>query len=447
MGNTSGLKIRLDRYTFDDFIKTVMVFGWGKIKQESQEQIQTKSTVSINEIDSLLATHKEEKRNQIITKSKPLFSEIQRELSAIYKIIEHLQNDSLKVDDIEKILRVIVVRAKTDVIDVISKESKKTLPQVSTYDDVLKTSDETSYTLKKIGDVLGKNTRVIHVFAKKYAQDLKDHLERVTQNHAFVTKMIGDYSALDASSGLIKDMISKISAATQDIQYTTNHVSILRDSYNTSQSLYSTTQTKITELRSSSKHLEFLELKNKIKQIKSQEELLDKEIDDEFSKVSRPLGKYVYVTSLDKSLKAILERLVQRPSQVIATESKESIVLILESCMRGILSGTVSVKETDKSVDQITNLIRMLDSLVSKKNNVLSQIQEIEKKSISLDNKDLELLEKQLTKSKSDSEDAQLKIKNLESEIAQKIMQKEKLIKDLQSSLERVLGVKYEVML
>lgn len=423
-----------------------MVFGWGKKKQENQEQAQTKNTISLHDIDGLLSKHKEEKRQQIVTKSKPLLSEIQIELGSIYKIIDHLQQDNLKVDDIEKILRVIVIRAKTEVIDIISKESKKTIPQVSTYDDVLKASDAISHTLKKIGDVLGKNTRVIHVFAKKYAQELKDHLASLTESHAFLTKLIGDYSTLESTSDTIQNMATKIAESVQDLKDTTHHIETLRGSYDAAQQLSNSTQKQIADVRASPEHSAFLETKSKLEQIKSQEESLDKEIDDEFSKVSRPLGKYVYVTSLDKALKSVLEKMVERPSKVIGVERKESIIMILESCMKGILSGTVSVKETDKSVDQITHLISGLDSLISKKSKILAQIQEIEKQSTGFDGKHLESLEKQLAKSKFDSDDAQSKIKNLESELAQKTTQKEKLVHDLESSLERIFGTKYELV-
>lgn len=422
-----------------------MVFGWGKKKQDDSQQVQTKSTLSLNEIDSILEAKKDEMRKKIATHSKPLFSEIQNELNSIYKIIDHLKNDDLKVDDIEKILRVIVVRAKTEVIDIISKESTKTLPQVSTYDDVIKTADAASYTLKKIGDVLGKNSRVIHVFAKKYAQDLKDHLALVTKNHAVIAKMLTDYSLLESSSNSIKDALSKISNSSLETQDIENHISKLKESYDSFQKIHDQTQKQIEEMHASTEYVQSLDLQNKIRQIRSQEALLDKEIDDEFSKISRPLGKYVYVTSLDKPLKSILERLAERPSQVVAAESKESILTILESCMKGIVSGTVSVKETDKSVDQITNLMSGLDVFISKKNSIKSQILEIEQQNTTFDYKKLEMLEKQLAKSRSDSEDAQSKIKNLNSELEQKTAQKQKLVMDLESSLEKLLGTKYDL--
>ncbi|NDB46625.1 MAG: hypothetical protein EB163_04960 [Nitrososphaeria archaeon] len=420
-----------------------MVFGWGKKKQDSPE-LATKTILSLDEISSVLSKHKEEQKKQIVTKSKPLLSEINGELDSIYKIIDHLKNDTLKVEDIEKILQVIVVRAKTEVIDVISKESKKPIPNVSTYDDLLKASEASSHTLKKIGDVLGKNSRVIHVFAKKYAQSLKDHLALVTKNNTILTKMLSDYSALEDSCDSILNMVSKIQDASQEHQSTERHMTSLGDSHDSAQKLYESTQKQISDLQSSPEYQSYLEKEDKIKQIKAQEEKLNKEIDDEFSKISRPLGKYVYVTSLDKALKSILEKMVERPSQVIGAEPKESIITILESCMKGIVSGTVSVKEADKSVDQITAMISGLDTMISKKNSITSQLQQIEGSS-KFDIRILESLQKQLAKAKSDHEDAQTKIKNLESEKTQNTTQKEKTRQDLESLLHRILGVKYEV--
>lgn len=439
---------RFDRYTFDySGITPEMVFGWGKKKQEESDAIsQKKHTLRLDEIESVLSTLKEEKRKKITTQSKPLFSEIQEELNSIYKIIDHLKNDDLKVDDIEKILRVLVVRSKTEVIDVITKESKKSLPAVSNYEDVLKTADAASHTLKKIGDVLGKHSRIIHVFAKKYAQDLKDHLERVTENNTRMTKMLSDYSSLESSSNMIRELARKIIESSQDLKEIDHHITKLHESKNASESSCQAAQKQLTEIRSSPEHAGFLQLQDKTRQVKSQEEKLDKEIDDEFSKVSRPLGKYVYVTSLDKSLKSILERLVERPSAVIMSENKDSIVMILESCMKGIVSGTVSVKETDKSVDHITSIISSLDVMISKKNGIKIQIQDLEKQIAKFDYNKLESLEKQLAKSKSDMEDSESKIQTLQSELAQKTVQKQKLVSDLESALER-LGTKYQIML
>jgi hypothetical protein len=423
-----------------------MVFGWNKKNQESSEQkTQSGQDLRISEISQVLAKHKEAKQKKILEQTKTLFEEMRKELGSIYGIISHLKDDSLKVDDIDKTLKVLVVRSKAEVIEVISKESQKQLPQVKNYDDVVRTAEVASHTLKKIGDVLGKHSRVIHVFAKKYAQDLKVHLEHVTKNHNMISGMIGQITSLESSSAMIQDKAAKLVRTSQDIVDKTRHIAKLKESYGDAEVVASLTQQQISDVFSSPTFAKFLEYQEKIKQVEARESKLNKEIDDEFSKISRPLGKYVYVTSLEKPLKSLLERLVENPSGTIL-ENKASIVTILESCMKGILSGTVSVKETDKSVEHITHTLSLLDGFIARKNEIHAQLQDLQKMLQTFDISQIETLERRLTKAKFDMEDAKTKIANLESELQQQAEQKQKLFEDLERSLEQILGIKYRIL-
>ncbi|HXG73306.1 MAG TPA: hypothetical protein VNK44_00610 [Candidatus Nitrosotenuis sp.] len=425
-----------------------MVFGWGKKRQQDVDESETKTAASsqlkLEEIDAILLEKKNQLKAEIVRKTKPLFEEIRRELDSIYAIIDHLKSDDLKVDDIDKTLRVLVVRSKAEVIDVISKESKKTLPSASSYDEVIKAAEMASHTLKKIGDVLGKHSRVIHVFAKKYANDLKAHLELITKDHGAMSKMISDYNSLESDSMEIIEKAKKVQNTHKEINEKIAHLNRLQESFLELERASKATQQQIADIFESSQYKKFMQYRDEINRLMAQESKLNKEIDDEFTKISRPLGKYVYVTSLEKPLKIILERLLQNPSGTIS-ENKDATVTILESCMKGIMSGSVSVKETDKAVDHITNIISLLDGFVSKKNALKSQLEELQKK-LSIFNLDnLENLERQLAKSKSDSEDAKLKIKKLEDDLKHLMAQKDALVSQLEDSLERLLKTRYAI--
>jgi chromosome segregation ATPase len=257
--------------------------------------------------------------------------------------------------------------------------------------------------------------------------------------------MIAEITSMDASAAMIKDKAAKITSTSQNISDGTRHIAKLKESYGDSEVVASMTQQQISNIFSSPTFAKFLECQEKIKQVEAKETGLNKEIDDEFSKISRPLGKYVYVTSLEKPLKAMLERLVASPSGVIM-ESKASIVTILESCMKGILSGAVSVKETDKSVDQITHIISLLDGFIKQKNEFQAQLEDLKKNVETIDMRQIEALEKRLAKAKSDKDDAKLKIANLESELKQQTGQKQTLHAELERMLEQILGTKYQVL-
>jgi hypothetical protein len=319
-----------------------MVFGWGKKKDNAQEQISKQDQIiHLSEIESILQQKKHEKQNLAIRRTKPLFEQIQKETELIGKIISQLKSDDLKVDDIDKTLKVLVVRSKAEVIEIISKESQKTLPEVSSYDDLVRASGVSSHILKKIGDVLGKHSRVIHVFAKKYAQDLKAHLELITTNQSAISKHIHDISSFDASALTIKNTTEKILQLSNEITGKTQHIDKLKEFQKECVDTINLTEQKVASMRSSPQFAKFLECQKQIKQIVTQQDDLNKEINDEFSKISRPLGKYVYVTSLEKPFKVMLERLIVNHADAISSENKDAIVTILESCMKGIMSGPV----------------------------------------------------------------------------------------------------------
>ncbi|MEM3064719.1 MAG: hypothetical protein QW177_05030 [Candidatus Nitrosotenuis sp.] len=427
-----------------------MVFGWGKKRQQDVDESETKTAargqLKLEEIDAILLEKKNQLKAEIVRKTKPLFEEIRRELDSIYAIIDHLKSDDLKVDDIDKTLRILVVRSKAEVIDIISKESKKTLPSASSYDEVIKAAEMASHTLKKIGDVLGKHSRVIHVFAKKYANDLKAHLELITKDHGAMSKMISDYNSLESDSMEIIEKAKKVQNTHKEINEKIAHLNRLQESFLDLERTSKTTQQQIADIFESPQYKKFMQYRDEINRLMDQESKLNKEIDDEFTKISRPLGKYVYVTSLEKPLKIILERLLQNPSGTIL-ENKDATVTILESCMKGIVSGSVSVKETDKAVDHITNIISLLDGFVLKKNALKSQLEELQKKLSIFDLDNLENLERQLAKSKSDSEDTKLKIKKLEDDLKHQMAQKDAFVSQLEDSLERLLKTRYAIRL
>ncbi|MFI5417206.1 MAG: hypothetical protein ACHQW9_04055, partial [Nitrososphaerales archaeon] len=301
-----------------------MVFGWNKKKTEKEEGQSHNSSskeIKLNQIDAILSDKKNSKQKHLIKNTTPLFSNIQNELNSILKIIDHLSNDNLKIDDIDNQLKIIVTRSKTEVITIVSKEAKVRMPQLETFDDVEKATEIASQALKKIGDVLGKNSRVIHVFAKKYAQDLKDHLATINTNYMSILQLVSNYTKFESDESLIKEKTNKIIDMNQTINDKNMQIPKLKATHDGLVSSITALKSQTDSLKSSPQHTKYLEIKNQIEQNKKEENNLRKEIDEEFSKISRPLGKYVYVTSLEKPLKLLMEELIQDPAKTITTQN------------------------------------------------------------------------------------------------------------------------------
>jgi hypothetical protein len=421
-----------------------MVFGWGKKKEEKHDEIQEQK-ITLSDVPGLIQKHKQTKQEEALQGAKPRFETIKKELESISSIINQLESDNLKLDDVDTRLKVIVVRGKTEVVETISKEANYMMPKIDSYEAVVKCADSISHVLKKIGDVLGKNTRIIHIFAKKYAQDLKMHLETITVNHDAIFRLIKEVDAITSAESVIKEKKEKYAVTVSEISEKTSHVAKSKDLLQTLMAQAEELNNQIKAKTASQEYVQFLSVQNELKSALNEEAQIDKEIDDEFSKISRPLGKYVYVTSLEKPLKVLLEQLVRSPSKVLTKDSKGPIVTVLESCMKSVISGTVSVKENEKTVSQITHLISILDTLIERKIQKQNKISKIRQNLDVFDPDVLADLEKKLEVTREDIENTKSKINSLESEVEDMKRHSSEMLGDLMRLLHRTIGTKYVV--
>jgi len=95
-------------------------------------------------------------------------------------------------------------------------------------------------------------------------------------------------------------------------------------------------------------------LKNTLDEYVNEKSKIKNQINTQFTKISRPLSRYEYASSLDKDQKSILSNLVSEPFDVLTSANKDSIITILENIRKGISSGSISVKDVEKTSSQIT---------------------------------------------------------------------------------------------
>ena len=65
-----------------------------------------------------------------------------------------------------------------------------------------------------------------------------------------------------------------------------------------------------------------------------------------------------------------MESLIENPTNTITQESKSSIVEILEAVVKGVVSGNVSVKDSEKAIEQVEETITRLDEFLRLKDNL-----------------------------------------------------------------------------
>ena len=423
-----------------------MVFGWGKKKnQEPETSIQEEKKIKLSEIKSKIDEIQSLRAKTIITETKSFRKKIEEKLDEISKIIKELEQDNLHVDDIDKHLEILVVRGKKQVIDTIKKENSEKLPDIKSYDDVLALTELLTQRLKRIGDVLGRQSRVIHIFAKKYANKLKDHLAALNSDRSKMQTMIDKHTKLNDDAAQIIQKITNYDESKMKLKETEKRVTDMKNSIEEFEKKIDDTKKSIFKLKSGKEYSKYQETQKKLDSLSSEQNQIKSSIDFQFTKISRPLGRYEYGSSLEKPQKILMEKLVVNPFDVLTTENKNDIIKILSAVRKGVEGGTISVKDPEKSVASIDETIEMLDGFVKeileftdKKNNLQKELELFNKHELK-QNEDF------LGKTNLDKSDAESKIQSLEHEISEIKKSLPEILMDVEVRLRRIVSLKYQV--
>jgi len=424
-----------------------MVFGWGKKKKENQVEVAPlEKEIPLSEIKKTIDGILDLRTKTLVTEINSFRVQINPGLNELSKIAKQLEKDNLNVDDIDIHLRILVVRGKQQVISIIQKEATIELQEVKTYDDVLTFNEDISQILKKIGDILGRQSRVIHIFAKKYAAKLKNILSLLKSDKEEIHKLVNNHANFLQGISDISDELNEIDESKRSIDGKKNKISNFKNSIDDFANKIKKLTQEIDELKSTKEHNSFLDIKKKISNLSTEENNIKNEIESQFTKISRPLNKYSYVSSLEKHQKILMEKLLEHPSKELTFENKLDVVAILNSVRRAVESGSISIKDSVKTLNQIDETFEMLDPFINKVSEFNKKKHYLENELDVFDLNKLKQKESELEKTTNDKKDLESKIDMFERDIDETKKKIPTLIQDIEKIMRSVSSTRYTVV-
>ena len=426
-----------------------MVFGWGKKKEqveESESIVRKEKDVHIPEIKGILEDIQSLRTKTNIAEIKSFRKKIDTELKDLLKITKELEHDNLKVEDIDKHLEILVVRGKKQVIEIIKKEASEKLPEINSFDDVEALNILVKQILRRIGDILGRQSRVIHIFAKKYASKLKDQLKVLNSDRAEIQTLVDKHIKMKQDIEFILEKIQTHQQSNKTLLDTQTRISNLKKSIEKLDEEEKKTKQKISDFKSGKNYSEYLEAQKKLDSHLETKHEIKNLIDIQFTKISRPLGRYEYVSSLEKQDKILLEKLVNNPFDVLTTENKNVIIKILSAVHKGVEGGSISVKDSGKALSSIDETIETLDEFISNITRYNEAKNNLEKELGVYNINDLKQNENLLLKSSSEKTENISKIQKFENEISEIKQKLPQIIIDIEIKLQKLSSTKYNII-
>ena len=423
-----------------------MVFGWGKKKQEetSGGEILQNKEISLADVPKIISDLSALRKSQTLSEINNLRNKTAPLIEELMKIGNVLEKDDLNMDDVDKHLSIIVIRGKKQVIDMIKKDVVP-LPKISSFEDAEKLNSVLNLILKKVGDVLGRQTRVIHIFAKKYAHQLKENLAVMNSNHSEISDLLKNYGSTKSLSEETLDAINQIKNLKELRAEQSQKIKNITKNTITINEKISTLHNSIDKIKSSDNYKKYLALKNTLDEFVEQKSIIKTQINTQFTKISRPLGRYEYASSLDKDQKNILSNLVSEPIDVLSSNNYDSIILILENVRKGITSGSISVKDVEKTSLQITETEESLNGFIKLVSAYNEKYKQMQNDVTSLMPSDLLSLESDLTKTTLLNDESNLKSETFQGEIDEIDSKIPKLVLEIEGKLRQFSNTKYAI--
>jgi hypothetical protein len=426
-----------------------MVFGWGKKKLEENEinVIPKEKHILLSDVSDILEEISSVRTKTIMAEVKTFRNKIDSNRKTLLKITKELDGDTLNTEEIDHHLRRLVDRGKSDVLSIIKKECIKNLIEINSFDDVKAFSETVTKMLKRVGDSLGRQSNVIHIFAKKYAKRLKDDLRVMQSDNKEISVLVTNHIDLENKVEKITENIIEY----EQFQESLVALDVRKDNAEKNiQKLIEMNKNIIDEietLKNSKEYTAYLKIKEEINSFPSVRLEIKNQIDSQFANISRPMNKYIYISSLDKPQKKLLENLINNPIDVLTDENKDEIIQILEAVIKNVKSESISVKNIEKSLNQLNQTISLVGTFIDKINKCSQSKIDAENRLSIFNYANLEKLELDLSKSKNNKNDTESELESIELERDSITESMSESIKLIESALNQISAIHYVIEL
>ena len=429
-----------------------MVFGWSKKKKveydEPVENITSISqTIALDEIPKILDDIVILRKGTLAAEIKSHRNRIDPQREVLLKIANELSEDELDPDKLDPHFQIMVNRGKKEVISSIKKEFANPFPDINSPDDIMRFKKTSTAGIKKVGDMLGKHSRVIHIFAAKYAKKLTEDLKDLTEDLKDVDELIDNFNTTENSVQTINELLSSRNKTLEKISKQNSRMNELKSSINDKKEKTIKFGNEINAIKNSSDYKTYLDVKSQLSDCDSEEVKIRHHVNDEFTKISRPLGKFVHISSHDKELKDLTAKLASTPYDILDTDNISGIKKILDSIVIGIDSGSVSVKDISKSKDSVAEIKNLIPSLISIKEKFETKKHELIIKLENFDSKSLQTAENNLKREESDISDDSSKLKVFEDENLDLTHSLPTILHQIETNLKDVTSTSYTISL
>ncbi|CAN5487409.1 hypothetical protein BH18THE1_BH18THE1_16340 [soil metagenome] len=352
-------------------------FGFFKRKisdytQDKKSDANFSQTVSDDELLKILDKKKKSIEKDLSADLEPARNSVLACLDRLRKAADELEKQEIKVESPQ--FESLINTSKNILITSIKKESFIESSEINSYEDAAKFKNNLELLINRFGQVGDSHNRILTEFMHKQINKLKSEFDNLSQLLKDVKKILS-----------IKETeINKCIACKEDLILLKEKISEKKDKQDRLSELLEEIQSIDKNIESSrseyvdfQKSHEFLNTSNALEQIndkKNEIVTFEKNMINIISNLSRPITKFSYMASKETQEK--LATMINDPLEIFDDNSQ--YVQLLNELKKRVTERSIQIKDPEKTIHQIDEIISSIPSLSSKLKNLNQELTQLE---------------------------------------------------------------------
>ena len=340
--------------------------GFGFLKKKTSDFFLDKKSnsdfyqsVTDSELLHIIENEKKILEKDLKNDLEPIRTSVLDCLNRLRDSAKELEEQEIKVENPQ--FEPLINTSKNILISSIKKESFIESSEIKNYEDAVKFKNNLELLVNRFGQVGDSHNRILNEFMRKQINKLKSEFDKISSLLKEVTKVLSvkesqinicitcreDLILLNEKLKEKKDKRNRLAELAQELQTIDKNIEAANRQYE--------------DFQKSEEFLNGLNFLEKINNKKDEIGILEKNMINRVSNLSRPITKFSYEAS--KETQGRLANLLNDPLEIFNDNSE--YLKLFNELKRDIIEKSIKIKDPEKTIHQIEEIVNSLPSLSS----------------------------------------------------------------------------------
>jgi len=340
--------------------------GFGFLKKKTSDFfLDKKSNSDYNQpIKDSELLHIIENEKKILEKDlkndlEPIRTSVLDCLNRLRDSAKELEEQEIKVENPQ--FEPLINTSKNILISSIKKESFIESSEIKNYEDAVKFKNNLELLVNRFGQVGDSHNRILNEFMRKQLNKLKSEFDKISSLLKEVTKVLSVKESQINNCITCRDDLILLNEKLKEKKDKQNRLAEIAQELQTIDKNIEAANRKYEDFQKSEEFLNGLNFLEKINNKKDEIGILEKNMINRVSNLSRPITKFSYEAS--KETQGRLANLLNDPLEIFNDNSE--YLKLFNELKRNIIEKSIKIKDPEKTIHQIEEIVNSLPSLSS----------------------------------------------------------------------------------